>query len=98
MPAIAWSASSIDIVNRCHNLRHPTRILYVRYSSRSWGASLFRGSWERSQSAVIGVHRESDTSSREQLTNLMATCWLLSKFVPSKMTPNEPSPIFLPTR
>lgn len=26
------------------NLRHPTRILYVRYSSRSWGASLFRGS------------------------------------------------------
>lgn len=60
MPAIASSASSIDIANRCHNLRHPTRILYVRYSSRSWGASLFRGSWGRSQSAVIGAHRESD--------------------------------------
>lgn len=30
-------------------------------------------------------------------TNLMATCWLLSRLVPSKMTPNEPSPIFFPT-
>lgn len=27
------------------NIRHPTRILYVRYSSRSWGASLLRGSY-----------------------------------------------------
>lgn len=28
----------------CLNLRHPTSILYVLYSSRSWGASLFLGS------------------------------------------------------
>lgn len=32
-----------------------------------------------------------------RLTNLMATCWLLSRLVPSNMTPNDPSPIFLPT-
>ena len=32
-----------------------------------------------------------------RLTNLIATCWLLSRLVPSKMTPNEPSPIFFPT-
>lgn len=25
-----------------------------------------------------------------RLTNLMATCWLLSRLVPSKMTPKEP--------
>jgi hypothetical protein len=31
-------------------------------------------------------------------TNLMATCWLLRRLVPSKITPKEPSPIFLPTR
>lgn len=30
-------------------------------------------------------------------TNLIATWLLLSRFVPSKITPNEPSPIFLPT-
>lgn len=29
---------------RMINSRQPTSILYVRYSSRSWGASLFRGS------------------------------------------------------
>lgn len=27
----------------------------------------------------------------------MAICWLLRRFVPSNITPNEPSPIFLPT-
>ena len=32
-----------------------------------------------------------------QRTNLIATWLLLSRFVPSKITPNEPSPIFLPT-
>jgi hypothetical protein len=31
-------------------------------------------------------------------TNLMATCCWLSRLVPSKITPNEPSPIFFPTR
>jgi hypothetical protein len=31
-------------VKECIDLRHPTRILYVRYSSLSCGASLFRGS------------------------------------------------------
>lgn len=34
----------------------------------------------------------------QRRTNLMATCWLFSRLVPSKMTPKEPSPIFLPTR
>lgn len=33
-----------------------------------------------------------------KLTNLIATVWLLRMFVPSKITPNDPSPIFLPTR
>lgn len=31
-------------------------------------------------------------------SNLIATGWLFSKFAPSKTTPKEPSPIFLPTR
>jgi len=30
-------------------------------------------------------------------TNLIATWVLFSKLVPSKMTPKDPSPIFLPT-
>ena len=36
-------AGHIDEYQRRH-LRHPTRILYVRYSSRNCGASLFLGS------------------------------------------------------
>jgi hypothetical protein len=42
--------------------RHPTRILYVRYSSRSWGASLLRGScWRleldgRGGNVVVRTH------------------------------------------
>ncbi len=35
---------------------------------------------------------------RNGRTNLIATCWLFNRLVPSNMTPKEPSPIFLPTR
>jgi len=74
------------------NSRQPTKILYVLYSSRSCGASLFLGS--------CGIYCQyiSDTflGLRER-TNLMAICWLFNRFVPSNSTPKEPSPIFLPT-
>jgi len=39
------------------SVRHPTRILYVRYSSRSCGASLFRGSC-----AALNTKLSSDAS------------------------------------
>lgn len=55
----------------------------------------------------VAVHRSSEVplpcqsqlpaQSCVALTNLMATFWLLSRLVPSNITPNEPSPIFFPT-
>jgi hypothetical protein len=41
---LAWKKGGLVTRASSKHLRHPTKILYVRYSSRSWGASLLRGS------------------------------------------------------
>lgn len=41
---LAWKKGGPVTRASSKHLRHPTKILYVRYSSRSWGASLLRGS------------------------------------------------------
>lgn len=54
---LAWKEGGSEIRASSKHLRHPTKILYVRYSSRSWGASLLRGSYF-GQSGDIPFHRE----------------------------------------
>lgn len=53
---------------------------------------------ELAMGLIVGIRLRNVFCVGGILTNLMATCWLLRRFVPSKITPKEPSPIFLPTR
>lgn len=48
--------------------------------------------------AVVAAERRRVAVHGKGHTNLMATCWLFKRLVPSKITPKEPSPIFFPTR
>ena len=75
------TASSKDLV-RPILISQLRRIRLPRFLQNSKPkSSVFSQSRASSYTALITI-----------LTNLIATVWLFSRFVPSKMTPKEPSP------